>query len=151
MEKRILSFRQNGRTFFLPLLIGLALIGSPLLLPDQASARKAPPPPPYAEGGYLGAQEGLGGYTGPGPELSAVTDAQALTDGAWIALKGNIIRSLGGDDYMFADSTGEIAIKIGPREWMGQYIGASDTVEILGRMHKDWSGDHIHVMRLTKQ
>jgi len=73
----------------------------------------------------------------------------------WVVLKGAISQSLGGNRYMFADSTGTMEVDIGPKEWMwvNQPISASDIVEIQGYIHNDWRRpyNHVHVKRLVKQ
>ena len=74
-----------------------------------------------------------------------------MSDEAWVALKGSITQSLGGKDYMFADSTGTSEVKIGHKAWIGQQISASDTVEIHGKVKKDWTRTRIDVKRVIKQ
>lgn len=138
--------RLSGLTvsFLLP----LALMSA--FLPDAAFAGK-PPLPPHAEGGYEGPGQDRGGYSGPGPELISAQEAAQREDGAWVALKGVITRSLGDRDYMFEDSSGSVEVAIGPREWKGQRVSAADTVEIHGRVHKDPARVHVHVKRLIKR
>jgi len=92
-----------------------------------------------------------GGYTGPGPAVITVKEASQREDGEWIVLRGRIIQSLTDKEYLFEDSTGKINIHIGPREWQGQSIGAEDTIEIQGKMHREWMQSHIHVKKITKQ
>ena len=101
--------------------------------------------------GLLCAGQDRGGYSGPGPELISAQEAAQREDGAWVALKGVITRSLGDRDYMFEDSSGSVEVAIGPREWKGQRVSAADTVEIHGRVHKDPARVHVHVKRLIKR
>jgi len=60
-----------------------------------------------------------------------------------IVIQGNIIQFYGGKDlYIFRDSTGDILVKIGPKEWQnvwyqGINITPADKVEIFGEVH--WS------------
>lgn len=106
--------RLSGLTvsFLLP----LALMSA--FLPDAAFAGK-PPLPPHAEGGYEGPGQDRGGYSGPGPELISAQEAAQREDGAWVALKGVITRSLGDRDYMFEDSSGSVEVAIGPGSGRG--------------------------------
>ena len=139
--------RLSGLTvsFLLP----LALMSA--FLPDAAFAGK-PPLPPHAEGGYEGPGQDRGGYSGPVGLISAQEAAQR-EDGAWVALKGVITRSLGDRDYMFEDSSGQRrGCRSGtPGSGKGQRVSAADTVEIHGRVHKDPARVHVHVKRLIKR
>jgi uncharacterized protein (TIGR00156 family) len=54
-------------------------------------------------------------------------------------MKGNLVLAVTPNLYTFRDSSGEINVRIGPREWqrLGANIGPSDTVEIIGAPFKD--------------
>jgi uncharacterized protein (TIGR00156 family) len=95
----------------------------------------------------------LGGYTGPGPALVSVKQALSLTHDTPVSLKGNITRYMGRDEYTFADATGAVDVRIAPHAWMGQYVAASDTVELQGTVKTDRAraGSHIRVYRIVKQ
>ena len=94
-----------------------------------------------------------GGYTGPGPALVSVQQALSMPPDSVVSLKGNITQYLGRDDYTFADASGTVAAKIPPHAWMGQYVSASDTVELLGEIKIDrkGTGSHIRAHRVVKQ
>ena len=102
------------------------------------------------QGGYAGPGQG-GGYTGPGPEFVTVEQAKDMRDDTPVALKGYIVKSLGGDNYLFKDNTGTITLDIDDKRWAGQTVGAEDPVEIYGKIDKDWSDLEIEVKRLIKQ
>ena len=89
------------------------------------------PPPPRAQG-----FSGQYGFTGP---VRTVTVAQALTFGhkTPVIVRGTIVHAIGGDLYTFHDTSGEITLRIGPREWelFGSTISPSDTIEISGEVH----------------
>ena len=109
-------------------------------------------------GGYIGPGSADSGFSrkddaDPAPSLSTVARALSMNDRALVALKGTISQSLGGGEYMFADSSGTIEVHIGPKEWVGQQVSASDTVKIYGCIHKDRKrfSNHIYVKRLIKQ
>jgi len=76
------------------------------------------------------------GYTG---EVRTVTIEQARTfpHKTPVVIRGTIVQALGGDFFTFRDSTGDIILKIGPKEWywIGSSIGPSDTIEISGEIH----------------
>jgi uncharacterized protein (TIGR00156 family) len=64
-----------------------------------------------------------------------VNEARNLSHDSWVVLTGNIIYSLPPPhDYTFRDSSGEITIDIGPKEWRGLSVGESDRVEISGEV-----------------
>ena len=66
---------------------------------------------------------------------STVNDARTLSHDSWVVLTGNIIYSLPQpNDYTFRDSSGEITIDIGPKEWRGLFVGEADRVEIAGEV-----------------
>ncbi len=92
-----------------------------------------------------------GGYTGPGPDLVTVAQARDMGDDARVALKGNIVQSLGGEDYVFKDATGTITIEIDGKRWQGRSIGPEDLVEIHGEVDKGWSEEKIEVKRIIKR
>jgi uncharacterized protein (TIGR00156 family) len=113
--------------------------------------------------GYTGPGEGNGyGFTGPGTgngygftgpaQIVTVAQAQTFYDKTPVIIRGNIVLFLGGDNYLFQDTSGEIVLKIGPREWMyfGATIGPSDTIEISGEVHRDNWQIHIHAKYIRK-
>ena len=77
------------------------------------------------------------GYTGPSRTVTAA-QAGSLAHKTPVIIRGSIVNSIGLDRYMFRDSSGEISIRIGPREWQnfGANIGPSDNVEITGELHR---------------
>jgi len=101
------------------------------------------------KGGYSGTISG--GYAGPGPTIVTVEQAKAMSDDARVALKGHIIQSLGGEDYVFKDASGTINVEISNKRWRGQNIGPNDIVEIHGKVDREWSDVEIEVKRIIKQ
>jgi uncharacterized protein (TIGR00156 family) len=66
---------------------------------------------------------------------ATVNEARGLPNDSWVVLTGNIIYSLPPpNDYTFRDSSGEITIDIGPKEWRGLSVGEGDRVEISGEV-----------------
>jgi len=104
----------------------------------------------FAKEGKGGGYSLGGGYSGPGPNLVTVEQAKSMGDDAWVALKGHIIQSLGGKDYLFKDATGTINIEIGKKRWQGLTVGPDDLVEIHGEVDKDWAKVEIEVKRIIK-
>ena len=89
------------------------------------------------------AKKHYGGFVGPETEYSPTTVAEVknLSDDARVMLQGNIISSMGDEDYMFQDSTGTIKVEIDKKEWDGLTVTPQDTVDIRGKVDKHWFGD----------
>jgi len=65
----------------------------------------------------------------------AVREARNLPHDSWVMLTGNIVNALpGGKHYTFRDSSGEIPVEIGMKQWRGLSVGVSDQVEIFGEV-----------------
>jgi len=96
------------------------------------------PPPP---GGPIPPALPVGGtygFTGPA-QTTTVEQAKTYAHKTPVIVAGNIIQALGGDLYTFRDSSGEIILRIGPREWyaLGSTISPSEKIEISGELHRD--------------
>lgn len=95
------------------------------------------------------AQTATGGFTGPATVVT-VEQTKALTDDTHVTLQGQIERHLGGENYLFRDSTGTVEIEIDERRWNGQSVSPQDKVEISGEIDKHWTSIEIDVKRLRK-
>jgi len=75
-----------------------------------------------------------------------------LPHDSWVILNGNIVGQLpeGRHNYSFRDSSGEITVDIGPKEWRGLSAGVSDRVEIYGevKIHRGQALIKVHAIRL---
>jgi uncharacterized protein (TIGR00156 family) len=71
-----------------------------------------------------------------------------------VIVTGNLVQALGGDSYIFRDSSGTIPIRIGPREWQiyGSTISISDFIEISGEVcyGNGWEPVHVHARFIRK-
>jgi uncharacterized protein (TIGR00156 family) len=79
-----------------------------------------------------------------------VNEARNLSHDSWVVLTGNIVYSLPPPhDYTFRDSSGEITIDIGPKEWRGLSVGESDRVEISGevKIQRGQVSINVHAIR----
>jgi uncharacterized protein (TIGR00156 family) len=82
-----------------------------------------------------------GGYVGPGADNRGSSVAAILknpVDDQRVTLRGNIIRHIGGDKYMFSDGTGEIRVDIDDHLFPVQPIDESTVVEIIGEVDTDF-------------
>jgi uncharacterized protein (TIGR00156 family) len=101
--------------------------------------------------GPSGQQFGFG-LTGPSQTVS-VSQAQTFFHKSPVIVTGNVVQAIGGDLYMFRDSSGEMVLKIGAREWMffGTTISPSDTIEISGEVcYGRWEPVHVHARFMRK-
>ena len=84
------------------------------------------------------------GFTGQFTPVS-VSQVYSYPDKAPAILRGNIVSFLGGDRYLFRDSSGDIMIKIKHDRWWGQTVGPNDIVELGGELKRDkktWNINH---------
>ena len=98
------------------------------------------------------------GFTWPGSDGQAVmvsrfisvSEAKNLPHDSWVVLNGNIVNMLpGGRQYTFRDTTGDIAVDIGPKEWRGLSVDISDKVGIYGEIKLHRGLIHVKVHAIT--
>ncbi|WP_135423941.1 YgiW/YdeI family stress tolerance OB fold protein [Salmonella enterica] len=89
-----------------------------------------------------------GGFTGPAPTQTSVSQAKKQWDDAWVVLEGNIIRQVGHELYEFRDSSGTVYVDIDNKYWMGQTASPADKVHIEGEVDRDWDGIKIDVKNI---
>ncbi|MEC6798757.1 NirD/YgiW/YdeI family stress tolerance protein [Photobacterium sp. S4TG1] len=82
-----------------------------------------------------------GGFKGPSaiPVLNTVKAALHADDNAAVELTGHIVSSIGKDDYMFKDESGEIKIEIDHDDWHGITVTPTTKITIRGEIDKDWT------------
>jgi uncharacterized protein (TIGR00156 family) len=98
------------------------------------------------------------GQYGYGLQAVPVVQAWAYGHKMPIVIQGSIIQFYGGKDlYIFRDSSGDVLIKIGNKEWQnlwfqGITISAADTIEIYGEVHwpKNSYMPEVHVRYIKK-
>lgn len=90
-----------------------------------------------------------GGFQGPGIGVTSVAQAKKMPDDSHVALKGYIVRNLGGELYSFKDKSGTINVEIDHDKWMGQVVNPDTLVEIQGEVEKDWGEIKIDVERIN--
>jgi uncharacterized protein (TIGR00156 family) len=98
----------------------------------------------------LGAGAQQGGFTGPAAAPATVAEALNMRDDTPVTLQGKIVRSLGGEKYLFQDSTGTITIDIDDKIWRNISVDQNDVVEISGEIDRDRRGLEVDVETLRK-
>ena len=63
---------------------------------------------------------------------NTVSAAQSAKDDSWVILRGNIMSQIADEEYIFADSTGEITVEIDDKLFKGITVSPEDLVEISG-------------------
>ena len=101
------------------------------------------------KGGPQTAGNAGGGFNGPGPSITSVSQAKQMRDDSHVMLRGNIVQHLGSEKYLFQDSTGTVTVDIDKEDWGGQNITPQDTVEIFGEVDKDWNSVEVDVARVV--
>lgn len=107
------------------------------------------------QGGFSGptetqTQTQSGGFVGPNGSSATVESAKSMRDDTWVTLRGNIVKRLSDDLYLFKDATGTINVDIDHKRWNGVTVTPQDTVEIQGEVDKDWNSVEIDVKQINK-
>jgi len=103
------------------------------------------------------------GFTGPKGEkggkkdkkakkeaVTSVEEALSAKDDQQVTIKGKIVRSLGNEKYEFSDGEKTIVIEIDDDDWKGLSVSPDDTIEIQGKVEKEWRHSEIEVKRFQK-
>ncbi len=106
---------------------------------------------------YTGSSAPRGGFQGPGAASGqTVTVSNVLRtpiDDQRVTLRGNIIRRIGGDKYVFSDGTGEIRVDIDDSEWPAEPVNEKTTVEIIGKIDVEFMSPteiDVKILRVIK-
>lgn len=81
----------------------------------------------------------------------SVKDALNAADNTLVVIEGKIVKQVGKDDFIFQDATGEMEIEVSRKAWNGQTITPQDTVEIRGKVDKDWGKTKVEVKQVIKK
>ena len=104
--------------------------------------------------GFTGGQQGYGGgFVDNGASVSAATpikEALRMRDESYVTVRGNIVKRLTDDKYLFRDSTGEIVVDIDNEDWGGVTAGPQDTLELSGEIDRDFNKVEIDVGMVRK-
>ena len=102
--------------------------------------------------GFTGSTQ-QGGFVDNGASVSSATpvkDALKLRDDSYVTVRGNIVKRLTDDKYLFRDATGEIVVEIDGKDWGGVTVGPNDTVELSGEIDRDFNKIEIDVGLVKK-
>lgn len=85
--------------------------------------------------------QALAQYTGPGAQPEVLTVSKVLeapTDDKDVTLKGKLIKKVGNEKYIFADSTGEIRVDIDAEDFPNVAVDEKTELMIVGEIEKDF-------------
>lgn len=88
------------------------------------------------------------GFSGPVQGITTVKqvlDAGMFSDDMPVTLTGRIKSSLGGELYLFTDSTGEVTVEIDHDKWFGQSVTPTTNVQLVGEIDKGMYGVKVDV------
>lgn len=124
--------------------IVLSLLISPVMAKQAANDPMEPATTYHQNGGFNGPES-------PSPVLTDVISALNGNNEAKVVLTGNLISSLGDEDYVFQDKTGDITVEIDHDIWLGKVITPKMEIKIIGEVDRDWfkttiDVDHIEIV-----
>jgi uncharacterized protein (TIGR00156 family) len=93
----------------------------------------------------------MAAYTGP-QEQNKVSVAQLkdVADDQWVTLEGKLVKHLGGENYLFKDSSGEVEVEVDQKVWRGTEVGPDDLISIRGEVDHSWNKTEVEVESLEK-
>ena len=91
----------------------------------------------YGQQGFASSFVASAGFTGPVQNVTVLQVIQTFPNKTKAVLNGNIVMYLGGERYLFRDSTGEFVVKIKQDKWWGLTVGPNDLIEIGGELKRD--------------
>ena len=82
--------------------------------------------------------------------VSSVKDVLNMYDDQIAVVKGNIIKRLSDDKYLFQDKTGEIVVEIEYKYWAGIQADEKTTLELTGKVDRDRNSVVLEVFMVKK-
>ena len=84
--------------------------------------------------------------------VSAVPIKQVLRmrDDSTATIRGNIVKRLSDDKYLFKDNTGTIVVEIDYKYWAGLKVNSQDTLELTGEIDRDYNKVELEAFSVKK-
>lgn len=83
--------------------------------------------------------------------VKTVKEALAAQDDTPIMLEGKIIKQVGKNEFLFQDATGEATIEVSKRAWQGQQVSPQDTIQVKGKVDKEWNKTELDIKQVIKK
>lgn len=84
----------------------------------------------------------------PSNQIS-VKQALSARDDSYVTIEGSIVSQVDDDEYIFADTTGQIRVEIDNHIWRGQNVTAQDKLRLYGEIDNEWNKTELKVRELT--
>ncbi|MFT5234699.1 MAG: hypothetical protein ACI90A_000060 [Shewanella sp.] len=90
-------------------------------------------------------------YNGPGVEtlVNNAKDASHAKNGTPVQLTGYLVKSLGDENYLFRDSTGDVEVEIDNALWRNIEVNSESKITLKGQVDDEWQGIEIEIDSLT--
>lgn len=84
--------------------------------------------------------------------VSVITVKQLakMRDNSVATIRGNIVKRLSDDKYLFKDATGQIMVEIDYKYWAGLTVNSKDTLELSGKVDRDFNKFEFEVFSVKK-
>ncbi len=84
------------------------------------------------------------------PTYWSVTEVMALPDNSPVVMRGRITKNMGGNMYLFEDSSGNVMLEIDEEDWNGNTVRVNDIVTVYGNVDKGVNYTEIDVESVEK-
>ncbi|ABV89422.1 NirD/YgiW/YdeI family stress tolerance protein [Shewanella pealeana] len=97
----------------------------------------------------------MAAYNGPGvaSHVNTAADAANAKDDTPVELTGYLVQSLGDENYLFRDESGDIKVEIDNRLMRDIEITGESKVKLVGQVDDEWQGIEIEIdsLRLVSE
>ena len=94
-----------------------------------------------------------GGFQDDGSSQALITPvkkALRMRDDTIVILRGNLVRRIGDEKYLFHDATGEIIVEIDDDKWGGVTASPKDTLDLNCEIDRDFNSVKLDVKIVRK-
>lgn len=93
----------------------------------------------------------MAAYTGPKEQvIVSVEQLKDQRDDSWVTLEGKLVKHIGGETFLFRDTSGEVEVDVDEEVWHGVEVGPNDLIRIRGEVDHSWNKVDIEVEHLEK-
>lgn len=93
----------------------------------------------------------MAAYTGPQEQnLASVAQLKDAADDSWVTLEGKLVKHLGGETYLFRDTSGEVEVEVDEDVWRGVEVGPDDLIRVRGEVDHSWNKIEVEIEKLEK-
>lgn len=96
------------------------------------------------------AANNMNNKTNTQPTYWSVTEVLSLPDNSPVVMRGRITKNMGGNMYLFEDSSGNVVLEIDEEDWNGNTVRVNDIVTVYGNVDKGVNYTEIDVESVEK-